>query len=90
MLWSHSPFSPLKGGCDITRARPHSPLYPLYSVCLVCVCVLVQCGQVLGDNDSLAPIYVQQWDVVVLDRHLVLLVLAALGICVGYMCGCGA
>ena len=37
-----------------------------------------------------APIYVRQWDIVVLDRHLVLLVLAALGICVGYMCVCGA
>ena len=37
-----------------------------------------------------ALIYVRQWDIVVLDRHLVLLVLAALGICVGYICVCGA
>ena len=44
--------------------------------------------EVVGDNHSPAPIYVQQWDIVVLDRHLVLLVLAALGICVGYMCVC--
>ena len=58
MLWSHSPFCPLRGGCDITRAMPHSP----------------------------ALIYVWQWDIVVLDRHLVLLVLAALVICVGYIC----
>ena len=42
--------------------------------------------EVVGDNHSPAPIYVRQWDIVVLDRHLVLLVLAALGICVGYMC----
>ena len=41
--------------------------------------------EVVGDNHSPAPIYVRQWDIVVLDRHLVLLVLAALGICVGYM-----
>ena len=35
----------------------------------------VWCGtplEVVGDNDSPAPIYVQQWDIVVLDRHLVL------------------
>ena len=42
--------------------------------------------EIVGDNHSPAPIYVQQWDIVVLDRHLVLLVLAVLVICVGYMC----
>ena len=42
--------------------------------------------EVVGDNYFAAPIYVRQWDIVMLDRHLVLLVLAALGICVGYMC----
>ena len=46
--------------------------------------------EVVGDNHSPAPIYVRQWDIVVLDRLLVLLVLAVLGICVGYMCVCGA
>ena len=34
--------------------------------------------EVVGDNHSPDPIYVRQWDIVVLDRHLVL--------CVGYMC----
>ena len=42
--------------------------------------------EVVGDNHSPAPIYVRQWNIVVLDRHLVLLVIAALGICVGYIC----
>ena len=42
--------------------------------------------EVVGDNHSPAPIYVWQWNIVVLDRHLVLGVLAALGICVGYIC----
>ena len=42
--------------------------------------------EVVGDNHSPAPIYVRQWDIVVFDRHLVLLVLAALVICVSYMC----
>ena len=45
--------------------------------------------EVVGDNHSPAPIYVWQWNIVVLDRHLVLLVLAALVICVGCMCVCG-
>ena len=57
--------------------------------------------EVVGDNHSPAPINVWQWDIVVLDRHLVLLVFAVLGIrlaicvyrhmvvCVGYMCVCG-
>ena len=66
----------------------HTPLfnYPLYSVCLVCVCVMIQCCEVVGDNHSPALIYVRQWDIVVLDRHLVLLVLAVLVVCIGYMC----
>ena len=34
--------------------------------------------EVVSDNHSHAPIYVMQWDIVVLDRHVVLLVLAAL------------
>ena len=42
--------------------------------------------EVVGDNHSPAPIYVWQWNIAVLDRHLELLVLAALVICVGYMC----
>ena len=42
--------------------------------------------EVVSDNHSPAPIYVRQWDIVVLNSHLVLLVLAALVICVGYMC----
>ena len=33
--------------------------------------------EVVSDNHSPAPIYVRQWDIVVLDRHLVCLVLAA-------------
>ena len=53
-------------------------------------CVVVQCGDFVGDNHSPAPIYERQWDIVVLDRHLVLLVLAALVIWVGSMCVCGA
>ena len=36
--------------------------------------------EVVGDNHSPAPIYVQQWDIVVLDRHLV--------VCVSYMFVC--
>ena len=53
----------------------------------------VWCGtplDVVGDNHFPAPICVQQWDIVVLDRHVVLLVLAGLGTCGGYMCVCGA
>ena len=42
--------------------------------------------EVVGDNHSPAPIYVRQWDIVVLDRYLVLLVLAVLVIFLGYMC----
>ena len=43
--------------------------------------------EVVGDNHSPAPICVRQWDTVVLDRHLVLLVLAALVImCWLYVC----
>ena len=34
--------------------------------------------EAVGDNHSPAPIYVRQWDIVVLDRHLF--------VCVGYMC----
>ena len=34
--------------------------------------------EVVGDNHSPAPICVRQWDIVVLDWHLVLSVLAAL------------
>ena len=52
----------------------------------MCACVVIQCCEVDGDNHSPAPIYMRQWDIVVLDRHLVLLVLAALVVCVGYMC----
>ena len=44
--------------------------------------------EVEGDNHFHAPIYVRQWDIVVLDRHLMLLVLAELVICFGYICVC--
>ena len=37
--------------------------------------------EVVGDNHFPALIYVWQWGIVLLDRHLVLLVLAALGMC---------
>ena len=45
--------------------------------------------EVVGENHSPALIYMRQWDIVVLARHLVLLVLPALGIRIGYMCVCG-
>ena len=52
-MLSHPPLSPLRGGCDITRARPYSPLYPSYSECSVCVTLCV----VVCNNHSRAPIY---------------------------------
>ena len=51
--------------------------------CTVHLSVVVQCGEVVGDNHSPALIYVRPWDIVALDKHLVLLVLAGLGICFG-------
>ena len=69
----------------------HTPLFiPCTVYDGVFVCVVVQCSEVDGDNHSPAPIYMRQWNIVVLDRHLVLLVLAALDICVGYMFVCDA
>ena len=42
--------------------------------------------EVVGDNHSPALICVWQWDIVMFDRHLVLLELAALVMCVDSMC----
>ena len=51
------------------------------------VCCFSMWWEVVGDNHSHAPIYVQQWGIVVLHRYLVLLVLAALVImCWLYVC----
>ena len=42
--------------------------------------------EVVSDNHSPRSGLCGQWGIVVRDRHLVLLVLAALVMCVGYMC----
>ena len=52
-MLSHPPLSPLRGGCDIIIARPHSPLYPSYSECSMCVTLC----DVVCNNHSPAPIY---------------------------------
>ena len=53
VMLSHPPLSPLRGGCDIIRARPYSPLYPSYRECSVCVTLC----DVVCNNHSRDPIY---------------------------------
>ena len=52
-MLSNTSLSPLRRGCDITRARPHSPLYTSYSECSVCATLC----DVVCNNHSPAPIY---------------------------------
>ena len=74
VMLSHPPLSPLKGGCDITKTRPHSPLYPSYAVGVLCVCGSMLCDIVLTITplpQSMEGTYHGLVCVVVLGAHLV-------------------
>ena len=81
------PLSPLREGCDITRARPHSSLFIPHIVSGLCVlCGSISCDIVATITPllrSMEGTYHGHVFIVVLGAHLVLSVFAALGICVG-------